>query len=949
MRPMTTVEIDPLPADPELAARRLEDWRARVGLLDEASAVGRAIRAALGSSPFLADCLLRFPDFSRRLAAEGPDGVVEDIFARIRGLAANCDTVRWMHSLREERARLAAAVAVADISGEWLLERVTGTLSSFAVAALDAAVRHLLATGREFASADPDGSGIVLLGMGKLGADELNYSSDIDIILIYDDAILPVRRRDRIGQTMVRFARDLVRLLQERTAGGYVQRVDLRLRPDPASTPLAVPIRAAEAYYESMGQNWERAAMLKARPVAGDLAAGQAFLDYIRPFVWRRSLDFWAIQDIHSIKRQIHAYRAHEDLAVAGHNVKLGRGGIREIEFYAQTQQLIWGGRDASLRVRSTCEALEALAAAGHVKHQAAENLQDAYRFLRRVEHRIQMVDDRQTHDLPGVDGLAGFAHFMGYGSEIAFADALLSRLDNVRQLYDELFAEADNLADPGTLVFTGTDPDPGTVTTLTKLGFHNPQRVFETVRAWHSGSIRATRSARARQILTELVPRLLQSLATAREPDQTLTDFDRFLARLPIGIPVFAMFQTNPQLIALVTEVLGNAPLLAEHMTHHPDVLEGILAGGGALDGQVRDDLHRALRMSQTYQDVLDIVRRWAHDARFDVGLALLRGHRSPRQAGAGLSEIADATVEALLTATLDEFSERHGGFPESGFAILAYGKWGSGDLTLGSDLDMVAIYDAPANVTHSDGPKPLWASTYFNRLMQRLQTAITAQTREGRLFEIDLRLRPSGNDGPLAIHIDGFERYQKDDAWTWEHMALVRSRVAVGPPALAARLEAIRMEVLASPREGLRDAVRDMRAKMAAQRRVVEPFDLKHRAGGLIDLEFLAQYLVLEHTAAHARIAQRSAAAVFRAAGAAGLESGPAPWEELAATADRLTDLQALFRLSGTSPPEQMPVLVQRAAELCDCQDFVSVCDRIEQDGDLTRRFFRHHLEER
>ena len=341
--------------------------------------------------------------------------------------------------------------------------------------------------------------------------------------------------------------------------------------------------------------------------------------------------------------------------------------------------------------------------------------------------------------------------------------------------------------------------------------------------------------------------------------------------------------------------------------------------------------------------------MRRWANDARFDVGLGLLQGRRTPWEAGADLSEIADATVESLLAATLDEFSERHGVFPGSSFAILAYGKWGSGDLTLGSDLDMVAVYDAPAEVTHSDGPKPLWASTYFNRLMQRLQTAITAQTGEGRLFEIDLRLRPSGKDGPLAIHVDGFDRYQKEDAWTWEHMALVRSRVAVGPPQLAARLNAIRMEVLAKPHRGLRRTVREMRAKMAAQRKTDEPFDLKHRPGGLIDLEFLAQYLVLKNAGAHPSIAERSAAAIFRAAGAAGFESGPAPWDDLAATAQRLAGLQALFRLSGASPPDHMPALARLAAELCDCSDFAGVQERIEQDGVLTRRFFQHHLEER
>lgn len=946
---MTTAENRPHPADPELAARRLANWQAEVGALDRTRARGRAVWAALGSSPFLADCLLRFPDFARELVAEGPDEPVRDLFVRLQDLPADCDTRLWMRRLREERARLAAAVAIADIAGEWPLERVTGTLSRFAAAALDAAVRHLLATGREFTGAEPEGSGIVVLGMGKLGAGELNYSSDVDIVLIYDEAAAPLRRRDRAGQTMVRFARDLVHLLQERTADGYVVRVDLRLRPDPASTPLAVPLRAAEAYYESMGQNWERAAMLKARPVAGDLAAGRAFLDYIRPFVWRRSLDFWAIRDIHSIKRQIHAHRGHDALAVAGHNVKLGRGGIREIEFYVQTQQLIWGGRDMTLRVRPTCDALEALVASGHVGRGAADGLRGAYRFLRGVEHRIQMIDDRQTHQLPDAAGLDGFARFMGYDGETGFSEALLRHLKTVQGLYDKLFSEAETLAEPGNLVFTGTDPDPGTTATLNELGFADPQRVFEIVRAWHSGSIRATRSERAREILTELVPALLKALSGAHRPDRALVDFDRFLSRLPFGIPVFALFQTNPQLIDLVAEVLGNSPFLAEHMTHHPAVLEGILAGSPAVDGPARGDLKNALRATQTYQDVLDAVRRWANDARFDVGVGILRGRLTPWEAGARLSEIADATVEALLTSTLEEFGERHGAFPGGSLAILAYGKWGSGDLTLGSDLDLVAIYDAPGDATHSDGPKPLWASTYFNRLMQRLQTAITAQTGEGRLFEVDLRLRPSGADGPLATHIDGFDNYQKENAWTWEHLALVRSRVAVGSPQLAARLDAIRMEVLAQPHCDLRRSVREMRAKMSAQRKANEPFDLKHRPGGLIDLEFLAQYLVLEHAAARPSIAERSAAGIFSAAEAAGIESGPAPWEDLAAAARRLAGLQALFRLSGEAPPDQMPALARLAAELCDCPDFAGVQERIEEDGILTRRFFQHHLEER
>ena len=357
--------------------------------------------------------------------------------------------------------------------------------------------------------------------------------------------------------------------------------------------------------------------------------------------------------------------------------MKLGRGGIREIEFYAQTQQLIWGGRDMSLRVRPTCEALEALVASGHVERSAADRLRDAYRFLRGVEHRIQMIDDRQTHELPDAAGLGGFARFMGYSGETGFSEVLLRHLQSVRQLYDTLFSDAGTLAEPGNLVFTGTDPDPGTTATLSELGFSDPQRVFEIVRAWHSGSIRATRSERARELLTELVPTLLKALSGAHRPDRALVDFDRFLSRLPLGIPVFAMFQTNPHVMDLVAEVLGNSPFLAEHMTHHPAVLEGMLAGAqpsiarcAKTWGRTPSDANLPGHARRR--------RRWANDARFNVGVGLLQGRLTPWDAGANLSEIADATVEALLASTLEEFSERHGAVPGGSFAILAYGKWG-------------------------------------------------------------------------------------------------------------------------------------------------------------------------------------------------------------------------------------------------------------------------------
>ena len=935
--PDTKIAYPALPSDPDRAARGAEDWEAAVGVLDRDTPCGAAVHAALGSSPFLSESLLRFPDFARHLVEEGPDAAIDPLFDELAAVDPAAGGPVVMRALRLIRTRLAAGVAIADLSGCWPLERITGALSRFAAGAVDCALRHLLATGREFSGAETEGSGLIVLGMGKLGAGELNYSSDADLILLFDDSLLPVRRADRIGQTMARFARDLVRMLQERTPDGYVLRVDLRLRPDPASTPLAVPLRAAEAYYESMGQNWERAAMLKARPIAGDIAAGDGFLTYIRPFIWRRSLDFWAINDIHSIKRQTRARLGQDRITVAGHNVKLGRGGIREIEFYTQTQQLIWGGRDADLQIRGTCEALTALERAGHVPSPAADALRDAYRFLRTIEHRIQMIDDRQTHSLPDAARLDGFARFAGFEDTDGFQARLADHLNTVSDHYGKLFEGADSLAAPGSLVFTGTEDDPDTVETLSGLGYGDPGRAIGIVRAWHSGSIRATRSLRARELLTELVPTLIAAFAGTSRPDRALVDFDRFVARLPAGIPVFALFHAHPELLDLIAEVLGDAPLLAEHMTRHPNVLEGMLAG---VADDPKEGLAAALRACGDFQDILDATRRWANDTRFALGLELLRGTLPPDETARRFTIVADACVGALLDATRKEFEEAHGGFPDGGFALLAYGKWGSSDLTLGSDLDMAAVYGVREDTTHSDGARPLWASTYHSRLMQRLQTAVTSQTAEGSLFKVDLRLRPSGNDGPLASEVNGFERYHREDAWTWEHMALVRMRAALGTPELRERLERFRMEILSRPHPNLRREIGGMRIRMAEAHGRPDPLDMKHRPGGLIDMEFLAQYLVLSRAASDPGIASRATAGVFRAAGQ--------EWFPLADIAERFYAIQALVRLCGDASPDTTPALARLIAGVYECEDFAVARARIESDAETARAAFEQYLTE-
>ncbi|HZT89870.1 MAG TPA: bifunctional [glutamine synthetase] adenylyltransferase/[glutamine synthetase]-adenylyl-L-tyrosine phosphorylase, partial [Stellaceae bacterium] len=573
------VDALPRPADTHLLTLGLDAWREALAQSGDATAhaalawgeseAGRALLAAVfGNSPFLTGVAVKEWRFLLRLITEGPDRVFAELLTDSETAEHGEDRAALMRRLRIARRRMALLAAVADFTSAWTLERQTEALSRFAEAALDAALRHLLreaAARGVLAPASPDeperDSGLVVLGLGKLGGRELNYSSDIDLIVLYDAAQAQLAAGGEAQPFFNRLVRDLVRILEERTGDGYVFRTDLRLRPDPRSTPPALSVAAALAYYESVGQNWERAALIKARPVAGDRAAGERFLAELQPFIWRRNLDFAAIQDIHSIKRQINARKGGGAIAVEGHDVKLGRGGIREVEFFAQTQQLIWGGRVRELRVGQTCEALRRLAAAGRIDAQTADTLIDDYRFLRRVEHRLQMVEDAQTHRLPpDRAGVARLAAFLGYPTAEAFADELCRHLASVERHYAELFEEAPSLAGPGNLVFTGADDDPDTLATLAALGFAEPAAVAAMVRDWHHGRMRATRSARAREILTELVPELLRVFGATAHPDLALRHFDQFLSRLPAGVQLFSLFQANPGLLALVADIMAEA-----------------------------------------------------------------------------------------------------------------------------------------------------------------------------------------------------------------------------------------------------------------------------------------------------------------------------------------------------------------------------------------------------
>jgi len=904
----------PKPADPARALIGLERWGERAaasGEREEAEEAAlllrdangrRLLEAIFGNSPFLTHCLLIDIPFALALFKAGVDSGHAQVMTALGEIDWRARTSEEiMAALRIAKRRAALAIALADIAGLWPLGRITEALSELAAASLKLAVRHQLWLAQQrgwlelpHPETPERDSGFICLALGKLGAGELNYSSDIDLVVLYDDEKVRAADRDSLNHNFVRLTRNLVRMMQERTPDGYVFRTDLRLRPDPAATPVAISATAAELYYESLGQNWERAAFIKARPIAGDLEAGQAFLRRLRPFLWRRHLDFAAVRDIHSIKRQIHAHRGGGTIAVLGHDLKLGRGGIREIEFFAQTQQLIWGGREPELRLRGTREALAALVKLGHMRKEVSDQLSESYAFLRQVEHRLQMIDDQQTQALPArADALGRLAVFLGFADADAFSAELVRHLKRVEEHYGRLFEEAPELgAAAGNLVFTGADHDPETLETIASLGFKEPKAVSATIRGWHHGRYRAMRSTRARELLTELTPGLLKALGATVNADAALMSFDRFLSRLPSGVQLFALFHSNPGLLDLVAEIMGSAPRLSALLAEQPLLLDGVLSGDFFAPFPERAalaaGLESALAQAGDFQDVLDITRRWTNDRKFQVGVQMLRGTLDPEEAGPVLADIAEAVIGALVEPVTAELAESHGRILEGALAVVALGKLGGREMTMTSDLDLLFIYDAPEAIEASDGRRPLAPSHYYVRLSQRLLGALSSLTGEGRLYEVDMRLRPSGEKGPLATSLKGFLDYQKEAAWTWEHMALTRARVVFGPPAFRARIEAALRQVLTAARDAdkLLLDVAEMRARIERSHPSDNIWESKRVRGGLVDLEFIAQYLELGHAAAHPQVLSTNTSDAFARLAKAGCLAGALADELIAAT---------------------------------------------------------------
>ncbi len=931
--------------------------------LESAAPLCKTLAAIFELSPYLRTIAMRDTLFLQKMIIEGLDVACDSFMQGTFVGDLDCaDETELKARLRRRKRECALLCGIADLGGWWPMEKVCRTLATFADAALGATCRFLLRNAHDrgkLALPDRDnpeaGSGLIILAMGKHGAFELNYSSDIDIICLFDGDAPAITDLDEAMTLFPRMARQLASIMQERTGDGYVFRTDLRLRPDPGSTPMALPVIAALNYYESAGQNWERAAHIKARLAAGDPVAGARYLKDLRPFIWRKYLDYAAIADIHSIKRQIHSHRGHGSIAVIGHNLKLGRGGIREIEFFVQTQQLIAGGRIDALRGQSTLAMLDELNREKWISEAARDDLKAAYRFLRNVEHRLQMVSDEQTHTMPtDEEGLLRIARMSGFVRFDAFSDILEMHLRNVEHHYAELFEEENALSsDMGNLVFTGDDDDPETLKTLSGLGFQRPSAIIRLVRSWHYGRYRAMQTAEARERLTELTPALLKALAETSSADDAAFAFDRFLQGLPRGVQLFALLRSNPKLLSLLAEVLGIAPRLADIITRKPHVFDSLLEPEFfqimPTRAQLATRLAASLARSAFYEDGLDRARIFALEQKFLIGVRYLGDTIDAPRAALAYSELADVMIEAMLGYVQREFESRHGTVAGGQMAVVGMGRLGSMELSAGSDLDLILLYDHDRDAEYSNGEKPLAASQYFTRMTQRLITAMSALTAEGAIYELDFRLRPSGNAGPLATRIDSFVRYQQKEAWTWEHMALTRARLVAGDSELVKRAQSEIAAIVASPRnhEKLTRDVRDMRQRLEDEKPARSIWDIKTVKGGLLDIDFILQWAVLAGF-----VESGSDRSVTSAGKIKALQIPGEAVETL--NNDKVTLLNALAMysaidqllrlcLDGSFDPDEAPTgLKERLVAVCDVPDFSNLEAQLKETALAVRAVF-------
>ena len=698
---------------------------------------------------------------------------------------------------------------------------------------------------------------------------------------------------------------------QKHTTNNKNTHVDLRLRPAAEVTPIALPVNAVISHYESSALPWERAAFIRARACAGDIVLGQRFLDAIQPFVWRRSLDFGVIEEIHEISARIRDHYAQGSRLGPGYDLKRGRGGIREVEFFAQIQQMIHGGRDALMRAPATLDALRALEGAGHLERGDATVLGETYRQLRTIEHRVQMVEDAQTHSLPQAwDDLDDLAALHGAGSGQALVESLRPLVERSETLFDSLAPDrAGRLSnDPEILA-----------SELRELGFQDPAPPMRRIGDWRTGQARSLRTPLARNAFEAMLPGLLRAIAAGPDPERALNLFSDLVERLSSGINLYRLLEARPALAEQLALILTHAPPLADMLARRPDLLDGLIDESSFALRPEPESMTRRLASAvarETYDHALDRVRRLVNERRFALGVQLISGFADPLDLALGYSNVAEGTVVALADAASAEFERTHGTIEGGELMILALGRLGGRALTHASDLDIVYLYDSPAGAV-SNGTKQLTATDYYNRLANRISAALSVPTASGPLYDIDTRLRPQGAQGMLAVSISGFLDYQRSEAWTWEHMAMCRARPIYGSDAGKEALAGHIQSILASAPDPakVRSDASTMRLDMARHKPPSGPLDIKLGPGGLVDLEFAVHTLQLTHGVGiepglEFAIAELSKAALIDPAFDADLRL--------------LTRMLVVMRLvapDGNEPPERSRSLV---ASLCGYPDW-------------------------
>lgn len=790
-----------------------------------------AIDRARAHSPFLREAIAARPDIAEIFLSDGPAKAAE------AAVSSGGESVE--SELRKRRQALALAVALGDLASELSLEEVTLILSDFADSAIDRAVEAAIA---ELYPGE-EACGLSVVALGKLGSRELNFSSDVDLILLFEPATLPRREKDEPGDSAVRIGRRLIEILQKRTENGYVARVDLRLRPSPEVTPIVLPVNAAISYYETSAVGWERAAFIRARCCAGDRKVGRAFLDAIEPFVWRRALDFGAIEEVRSIGERIRDHYAERRRFGPGFDLKRGRGGIREVEFYAHALQLVHGGREPRLRAPATLDAIAVLEDAGYLELELGAHLAEAYRRLRTAEHRAQMVDDQQTHLIPRSErALDNVAQLHGFGNGEQLLEWLRPFVEAVGEAFDDL---ADDKGErlPG-------DPDK-LQQSLESMGFPDSVSAIRRVSEWRSGRPRSLRSAAAKSAFEAMLPELLKAIARSADPMRALNRLSDVIERVPSGVNLYRLLEARPDLTTLLARILAHAPALSDQLARRPELLDTMLDSSCFDPPPPARDFAAAIESEisgMPYDLALDRTRRLVNERRFALGVQLIDLREPPLTVGEGYARVAEGALVALADEAIGEFEKVHGRFPGSELLILALGRLGGEVLTNASDLDIIYLFTGPAGES-SDGAKPLGPADYFNRLGNRVSAALSVPTPAGPLYEVDTRLRPQGSKGMLVVSLDAFASYQNGEAWTWEHMALTRARPVFGSQAARRRLSDIVAEILQRPYDRSKlaaDAVR-MREEIARHKPPSGPLDVKLGEGGLVDLEFAIQVLQL------------------------------------------------------------------------------------------------------